>query len=160
MHWLHFSELEVSAWATTKPGRQSVVSANQRRLEDEKKEKWWQVLWRSNRNSQRSLTAGGGGFQWSGKEPGDVGRREAWLSGHMVQCLFCFLLSLGLELFPKGPLQLRDRQSEGEGAVRLRPDDPSFKMTGGEKHYDTIMTHILKPLMHELLFKTDVLNTW
>lgn len=32
----------------------------------------------------------------------------------------CFLvLSLRLELFPEGPLQLRDGQSEGEGAVRL-----------------------------------------
>lgn len=31
-------------------------------------------------------------------------------------CLF-FLLSLGLELFPEGPFQLRNRQSEGEGAV-------------------------------------------
>lgn len=64
-------------------------------------------------------TGGGSGFRWSGKEPGDVGRRKASLSGHTVRCFFFFLLSLGLELFPEGPLQLRDRQSEGEGAVRL-----------------------------------------
>lgn len=31
--------------------------------------------------------------------------------------VFFFLLSLGLELFPEGPFQLRNRQSEGEGAV-------------------------------------------
>lgn len=57
--------------------------------------------------------------------------------------LFVFLLSLGLELCPEGPLQLRDRQSEGEGAVRLRPDDPGLRMTGGGKRYDKIMTRTL-----------------
>lgn len=30
---------------------------------------------------------------------------------------FFVLLCLGLELFPEGPLQLRNRQSEGEGTV-------------------------------------------
>lgn len=46
--------------------------------------------------------------------------------------VFFFLLSLGLELFPEGPLQLRDRQSEGEGAVGFRPDNSGLKTTGEE----------------------------
>lgn len=46
--------------------------------------------------------------------------RKAGLSSQTVQCLsFSLLLNLGLELLPKGPLQLRNRQSEGEGAIRL-----------------------------------------
>lgn len=40
-----------------------------------------------------------------------------------------FVLSLRLELFPEGPLQLWDGQSKGEGAVRLWPDNPGFKRT-------------------------------
>lgn len=67
-------------------------------------------------------------LRWSGKESGDVGSRKARLSGQTVLCLcfscsfvffLFFLLSLALELFPEGPLQLRNRQSEGEGAVGL-----------------------------------------
>lgn len=42
---------------------------------------------------------------------------------------FFFVLSLRLELFPEGPLQLWDGQSQGEGAVRLWPDNPGLKRT-------------------------------
>lgn len=49
----------------------------------------------------------------SGKELGDLGSREARLSGQTVLCLVfscvAVLLRLGLELFPEGPLQLRHR---------------------------------------------------
>lgn len=69
---------------------------------------------------KRSMAGGGSTFWWPGKEPGEVGRRRARLSSQTVQCLYpCSfsVLSLRLELFPEGPLQLGDRQSEGEGAV-------------------------------------------
>lgn len=69
---------------------------------------------------KRSMTSGGSPFWWPGREPGEVGRRKARFSSQTVQCLHCCLflvLSLRLELFPEGPLQLWDRQSEGEGAI-------------------------------------------
>lgn len=69
--------------------------------------------------SQRSMTGGGRGFQWSGKEPGDVGRRKARLSGQTVQCL-CFVLFylvLDLNFFPKA--------LSSSGTDRVRVKEPS-----------------------------------
>lgn len=53
---------------------------------------------------------------------------ERW-NAAVCEALFFLVLSLRLELFPEGPLQLWDGQSQGEGAVRLWPDNPSFKRT-------------------------------
>lgn len=89
------------------------------------------------------MTGGGSTFWWFGKPPGEVGRRKSKAeqsNGAVFVILWLFVLSLKVELFPEGPLQLGDRQGEGEGAIRLRPDDPGFKMTRGGKRYDKIIT--------------------
>lgn len=66
-----------------------------------------------------------------------------------------FVLSLRLELFPEGPLQLRDRQRQGEGAVRLWPDDPGFKRTL-EQDYDTntLAASFIKNIKNKIKIKT------
>lgn len=65
------------------------------------------------------MTGGGRGSQWSGKEPGDVGRRKARLSG---QTVFVFLFSffylvLDLNFFPKA--------LSSSGTERVRVKEPS-----------------------------------
>lgn len=56
-------------------------------------------------------------------------KAEHWNAAVCEGLFFFFVLSLRLELFPEGPLQLWDGQSQGEGAVRLWPDNPGFKRT-------------------------------
>lgn len=84
------------------------------------------------------MTGGGSSLE---KNQGKNEAEQSKSAAFVLQLLFLFiLLSLGLELLPEGPLQLRDRQSEGEGAIRLWPDDPGLKMTKEGKimpNYDT-----------------------
>lgn len=46
-------------------------------------------------------------------------RNQETSAGSEKLLSFYFVLSLRLELFPEGPLQLGDGQGQGEGAVRL-----------------------------------------
>ncbi len=62
-------------------------------------------------------TGGGSGFRWSGKEPGDVGRRKARLSGYTVIYIFFFYLVLDLNFFPKA--------LSSSGTDRVRVKEPS-----------------------------------